>query len=106
MSEQSEKQALLIEDDISNRESKKGSDFKFQSLPTETSAKSESGNNLPVIFYLQSLILSSICIIDIVVGSVFLDRTYDTRMLCRFFIIQGACGLFAILVRTCAIVFE
>lgn len=57
-------------------------------------------------FHFQLLVMFMLCTVCIVVGSIYLNKKYARRMLCRAFIIQGTCSLFVVLVHTCATIFE
>ena len=112
--EQSERQALMVEDSTSNDQFIEEDELIFPWFLTETIKKSKEdfqskpilGKHLLHSFYLQLLIVFYICIVDIVVGAVYEDHDYNARMVCIAFIVQGACGLFVVLVHTCEILFE
>ena len=114
MCEQSEKQSLILEDNTSTKESKEESELIFPWFLTETIKKSKEAfqskskfvKHLPYSFHFQLLIVFSICIVDIVVGSVYLENCWFNRRLCHTLVIQGSFGLFVTLVYTCAIIFK
>lgn len=112
--EQSEKQALMVEDSTPNEQSIEEEELVFPWFLTKTIKKSKTdfqskpifGKHLLHSFYLQLLIVFCICIVDIVIGAVYLHRNRDLGILGRVFIVQGACGLFVVLVHTCEIIYE
>jgi hypothetical protein len=115
MSDQSEKEAFILQDNTSNDQSTEQRELKFPWCLIKTitnlkkpfqQSKSKFVKQLLHSFHFQLLFIFIICIIDIIVGSAYLNQCNNHRMLCCVFIVQGACGLFVVLVHTCAITFE
>ncbi len=113
-SEQTEQQVRMSEDNTSDDQPTKHNELNFPWPLINTimdskatfQSKSKFVKHLLFLFRLQLLVVFSICIVCIVVGSVFLGYCYNHRMLCIFFIVQGTCGIFVVIVHMCAIAFE
>jgi hypothetical protein len=114
-SEQAEKEALILEvNNTSDDEFTTLNDLSFpwplinavKDLNEHFQWKSILDKHLLFSFRFQLLVVFIICILCIVFGSISIDDDFRRRnMSCIVFIVQGACGLFVVLVHTAAIAF-
>ena len=114
MPEQNNKQVLISLDGESNDPSIQENelDFPWPLIDLIKKSKKTVQTTLSSVVYLllsfhfQLLVMFMLSIVCIIVGLIYLNKDDARRMLCRAFIIQGACSLFVVLVHTCATIFE
>lgn len=105
--EQDERDFLMPECSASDDESTKLNELSFpwplinaiKELRGFFQLKTKFSTQLLFSFEVQLLIVFIISMLCIIFGSVFLNGCHRERMLCNVFIIQGVCGLFAVLVH-------
>lgn len=113
-SKENETQALMLEDDVFHDQSIEQHKAKLQGSSINTIKDSKNIDQSKSIFikhllhpyHLQLLVIFSMSIISIVVSSIYITHCHGYSTSCIIFIVQGACGLFIVILHTCTIVFE
>jgi len=114
-SDQNDTVILTVEDNKSDDESTRLNELSFQSplfnfiidlKEVIYLSKPNLIKYLLLSYRLQLFVVFITSILWIEYGSIVREQNSDHQMLCIFFIVQGTCGLFVVLVHTCAILFQ